>query len=147
MDWKNSVSKESLLYSTEFICTFVKLNGIEEGKFFSRSRSSIRCAKEWGAVKSKKKKGKNKTKRKGRKEKGKKKKNKKEEQKMVCKVTINGRSDTLALVFALDHRSTRKEMTRDLRPIQIRRKRKPSKFTFSIVLRYTWDCTVISWRL
>ena len=58
MDWKNSVSKESLLYSTEFICTFVKLNGIEEGKFFSRSRSSIRCAKEWGAVKSKKKKGK-----------------------------------------------------------------------------------------
>ena len=64
-------------------------------------------------MKSKKKKGKNKTKRKGRKEKGKKKKNKKEEQKMVCKVTINGRSDTLALVFALDHRSTRKEMTRD----------------------------------
>ena len=77
----------------------------------------------------------------------------KEEQKLVCKVTIDGRSDTLALVFALDHRSTPKEMTRDSRTIQIQRKRrrkqKPcSKLAFSIVVRrYIWHWTIIILRL
>jgi len=57
----------------------------------------------------------NKTKRRGRRKKEEEggEEEQKEEQKLVCKVTIDGRSDTFALVFALDHRSTRKEMTRD----------------------------------